>query len=136
MIITVTQEQSSESVAVIHLDGKLDSNSYLKLIDEAKNLFSGGVRHLVLDMTKLTYLSSAGIVALLNIARLFRGESLPDIEAGWNTIRSLDRERGGGMQKNVKLLNVTPEVHNVLDMVGIVDFFEMYAVPAEAVASF
>ena len=87
-------------------------------------------------MTKLTYLSSAGIVALLNIARLFRGEALYDIEAGWNTIRSLDRERGGGMQKNVKLLNVTPEVHNVLDMVGIVDFFEMHAVPAEAVASF
>ena len=136
MKITVTHQQDRVPVAVIHLDGKLDSNSFQDLIDEAKKLFTGGARHLVLDMTKLTYISSAGIVSLNAIANFFGGEFLPDTEAGWYAIRSLDKGRAGGKQQNVKLLNVAPEVQNVLNMVGIADFFEMHTDLAGAVASF
>ncbi len=136
MNLTVSQQQGRAPVTVIHLDGKLDSNSFQHLIDEAKKLFSGGARHLILDMTKLTYLSSAGIVAMQSTAKLFREESLPDVEAGWNAVRSLDKQHTVGVQKNVKLLNVPPEVWNVLDMVGIADFFEMHTDLAQAVASF
>lgn len=136
MKISVTHQQGRMSVTVIHLDGKLDSNSFQDLIDEAKKLYAGGARHFILDMTKLTYISSAGIVSLNAIAKLFRGESLPDIEAGWNAIRSLEKEHLGGVQKNVKLLNVPPEARSVLDMVGIADFFEMHTDLAGAVASF
>jgi anti-anti-sigma factor len=136
MNITVSQQQGREPVAVIHLDGKLDSNSFQKLIDDAKKIYDGGSRHLILDMTKLTYISSAGIVSLHSIAKLFRGEALPNAEAGWNTIRSLEKERSGGIHANVKLLNVPPEVHSVLDVVGLATFFEMYTDLQQAVASF
>ncbi len=136
MNITVSQQQGRVPVTVIHLDGKLDSNSFQKLINEAKVVFDGGARHLLLDMAQLTYISSAGIVSLHSIAKLFRGESLPDAEAGWNTIRSLEKERAGGAQRNVKLLNVPPEVRSVLDVVGLAAFFEMYTDLAQAVASF
>lgn len=136
MNINVSQEQGRVPVTVIHLDGKLDSNSFQKLINDAKAAFDGGARHLILDMTKLTYISSAGIVSLHSIAKLFRGESLPDAEAGWNTIRSLEKERAGGAQQNVKLLNVPPEVRSVLDVVGLAAFFEMYTDLQQAVASF
>ncbi len=136
MNMTVSQQQGREPVAIIHLDGKLDSNSFQKLIDEAKKVFAGGTRHLILDMTKLTYISSAGIVSLHSIAKLFRGESLPDAEAGWSTIRSLEKERAGGVQQNVKLLNAPPEVRSVLDVVGFAAFFEMHTDLGQAVASF
>ena len=136
MNITVSQQQGREPVSVIHLDGRLDSSNYQNLIDEAKKLYSAGARHLILDMTNLTYISSAGIVALQSIAKLFRGESLPDVEAGWNAIRSLDKERTGGQQQNVKLLNLSPKVQSVLDMVGLSIFFEMYTDLKQAVASF
>ena len=36
MIITISTEQGREPVTVIHLDGKLDSNSFQKLISEAQ----------------------------------------------------------------------------------------------------
>lgn len=136
MNMTVSQQQGREPIAIIHLDGKLDSNSFQKLINEAKKIFGGGARHLILDMTKLTYISSAGIVSLHSIAKLFRGESLPDAKAGWNTIRSLEKERAGDMQQNLKLLNVPPEVRSVLDVVGFAAFFEMHTDLQQAVASF
>ena len=136
MNFTVSQQQGRVPVTVIQLDGKLDSNSFQKLIDEAKKIFAGGTRQLILDMTKLIYISSAGIVSLLSIAKLFRGEALPNTEAGWNTIRSLENERAGGLQQYVKLLNVSPEVRSVLDIVGFASFFEMYTDLQHAVASF
>jgi len=136
MNLTISQQQGQAPVTVIHLDGKLDSNSFQKLINEAKTAFESGARHLILDMTKLTYISSAGIVALHSVAKLFRGESLPNAEAGWNTIRSLEKERAGGVQQNVKLLNVPPEVRSVLEVVGLAASFEIHTDLAQAVASF
>ena len=136
MNMTVSQQQGREPVTVIHLDGKLDSNSFQKLIEEAKKVFDGGARHLILDMTKLTYISSAGIVSLHSIAKLFRGEAMSDTEAGWGAIRSLEKERASGAQQNLKLLNVPPEVRSVLDVVGFASFFEMHSDLQQAVASF
>lgn len=137
MDITVSTRQGRVPVTLIHLTGKLDSSSFQRLIDEAKKIFDSGVRHLILDMTNLTYISSAGIVALHSIVRLFRGEALPDTEAGWNTIRSMEKERASGFQRNnVKLLNVPADVRNVLDVVGFAAFFEIHTDLEQAVASF
>ncbi len=136
MNITISTEQAAQPITVIHLDGKLDSNSFQKLINEAQTAFTGGARRIILDMTKLTYISSAGIVSLHSIAKIFRGEALPNSDAGWNAIRSLEKERASGLQQNVKLLNVPPEVRSVLDVVGFSSFFEMHTDLQQAVASF
>ena len=136
MNITVTTQQGRVPVTVIHLDGKLDSNSFQRLIDEAKKVYDGGARDLVLDMTKLTYISSAGIVSLHSIAKLFRGEAMPDPEKGWGAIRSADKERDSGAQQHVKMCGVPPEVRSVLDVVGFSNFFEMHADLQNAIASF
>jgi len=136
MNITLSQMQGRVPVTAIHLDGKLDSNSFQRLIEEAKKAYDGGVRDMVLDMSKLTYISSAGIVSLHTVAKLLRGESMPDPERGWNAIRSAERERIGGTQEHIKLSSVPPEVQSVLDVVGFSSFFEMYPSLEAAVASF
>jgi hypothetical protein len=48
----------------------------------------------------------------------------------------LEKERVGGMQQNVKLLNVPAEVRSVLEVVGFASFFEMHTDLGKAVASF
>lgn len=136
MNLTLSQQQGRVPVTVIHLDGKLDSNSFQRLIDEAKNAYDSGARDLVLDMTKLTYISSAGIVSLHSIAKLFRGEEMPDPEKGWGAIRSAEKERDSGTQQHVKMCGVPPEVRSVLDVVGFSSFFEMHNDLASAIASF
>lgn len=136
MNITLSQQQGRVPVTVVHLDGKLDSNSFQRLIDEAKKAYDGGARDLVLDMTKLTYISSAGIVSLHSVAKLFRGEAMPDPEQGWGAIRSADKDRDSGAQQHVKMCGVPPEVRSVLDVVGFSNFFEMHADLQNAIASF
>ena len=136
MNITLSQQQGRVPVTVVHLDGKLDSNSFQRLIDEAKKAYDGGARDLVLDMTKLTYISSAGIVSLHSVAKLFRGETMPDPEKGWGAIRSAEKERDSGAQQHVKMCGVPPEVRSVLEVVGFSNFFEMHSDLQQAVASF
>ena len=136
MNITLSQQQGRVPVTVVHLDGKLDSNSFQRLIDEAKKAYDGGSRDLVLDMTKLTYISSAGIVSLHSVAKLFRGEAMPDPEQGWGAIRSAEKDRDSGAQQHVKMCGVPPEVRSVLDVVGFSNFFEMHADLQNAIASF
>jgi anti-anti-sigma regulatory factor len=136
MNISTSQAQGNVPVTVIRLDGQLDGQSYQELIGKAQELSKTGARDFLLDLTDLTYISSAGLVALHSVALLARGEELPDPESGWSAYRSMGRANESGVQKHVKLLNPRSEVMNVLDMVGFGNLFEVYTNLDEAVNSF
>ncbi len=116
MQISVSHEQGN--VAIVQVAGQLDGQSYQDLILKAQEIIGGGAKNILLDMGELTYISSAGLVALHTISMLLRGEKTPGTDEGWSAIKSMDRTRDGGMQKNLKLLNPPPQVVSVLDMVG------------------
>jgi anti-anti-sigma factor len=136
MNISVSQAQGSVRVTVIKLDGQLDGQNYQELISKAQDLHSAGTRDFLLDLTDLTYISSAGLVALHSVALLARGEEVPDMERGWSTYRSMGRSSEAGVQKHVKLLNPRSEILGVLDMVGFTSVFEIYTDREEAVKTF
>lgn len=136
MEITVSQEQGRISIFVIKVSGQLDGQSYESLIAKAREVVEGGTRNILLDFGELTYISSAGLVSLHTIALLTRGEDLPDPQQGWSALKSMDRSRDGGLQKNLKLLNPRPEVLSVLDMVGFSAFFEVFTDKQKAIDSF
>ena len=136
MNISVSQAQGNVPVTVIKLDGELDGQTYQSLIEKAREVYEGGTRDFLIDLTDLTYVSSAGLVALHTVALLSRGEALPDTEAGWSAIRSVGGTSSGGLQKHVKLVNPREEVKSVLDMVGFSAAFEIFKDLDEAVKSF
>ncbi len=136
MEIKVSQEQGRVTIAVIQLAGHLDGQTYQDLIAKAREAFEAGAQHILLDLSELTYISSAGLVSLHTIALMTRGENLPDLEQGWSALKSMDRSRDGGLQKNLKLLNPRPEITSVLDMVGFSEFFEVYTDKQKAINSF
>ena len=135
MEINVTQEKGKVPVSVVHIKGDLDASSYLELVDTAQKLYNDGVRSLLLDLTELAFISSAGLASLSIITRMFRGEKA-DTEDGWGTYKAIERDRESGMQSRVKLLNPSPDVDNVLDTVGFKQFFEVFTDLKEAVDSF
>lgn len=135
MEINVSQEQGTVPVSVIHIKGDLDASSYLGLINTAQKLYNAGVRSLLLDLTDLAFISSAGLASLHIVTKLFRGEET-NTEDGWGTYKEIDRDREAGMQSHVKLLNPSAEVDNVLDTVGFKQFFEIFSSLDEAVQSF
>jgi len=134
--MSVSQAQGNVPVTVIKLDGQLDGQNYQELITKSQELYKAGTHDFLLDLSDLTYISSAGLVALHSMALLARGEELPDTEGGWSTYRSMGRSSEAGIQKHVKLLNPRSEVMGVLDMVGFSIVFEIYTDLDEAIKSF
>ena len=135
MEIIVSQENGKVPVSVLHVKGDLDASSYLELVDTAQKLYNAGARDLLLDLTDLAFISSAGLASLHIVTKMFRGEKA-DPEDGWGTYKEIDRDRESGFQKNVKLLRPSPDVAQVLETVGFKQFFEVYTDLDEAVQSF
>jgi len=136
MEITISQEQGKIPVTVVKVAGQLDGQTYQSLIAAAQETLNGGVKNILLDMSELTFISSAGLVSLHVIALLLRGEAMPDLEHGWAALKSVNKSRESGIQQHVKLLNPRPEVVNVLDMVGFSSFFEIFNDRQKALESF
>ena len=136
MNISVSQAQGKVPVTIVKLDGQLDGQNYQELITKTQELYGTGARDFLLDLSDLTYISSAGLVALHSVALLAKGEELPDFEGGWSAYRSMGRSNEAGMQKHVKLLNPRSEVMGVLDMVGFSNVFGIFTNLDEAVSSF
>lgn len=136
MNISVSQVQGKVPVTVIKLDGQLDGQTYQDLITKAREAFAAGWRDYLVDMSDLSYISSAGLVALHSIALLTRGEELPDTEAGWATYRSMGQAKEAGVQQHIKLYKPRPEIQSVLDMVGFGGVFAVFTDLDEAIQSF
>ena len=136
MNISVSQAQGKVPVTVLKVDGELDGQNYQDLIAKAQELYSAGARDFLLDLSDLTYISSAGLVALHSVALLSRGEELPDTQQGWATYRSVGRAGAAGVQTHIKLLKPREEVMSVLDMVGFGNVFQVFNDLDEAVKSF
>ena len=64
MFITSTEKQGEEGVTILQLNWKLDGSNHMQLLDEVKKIHNKGGRNLLIDLSHLTYLSSAGIVAI------------------------------------------------------------------------
>ena len=136
MEITIMKVEGRVPVSVIQLHGDLDGSSFKSLIATAQMLYDEGDRQLLLDMSGLRFMSSAGLAALHIVGRMFRGEKAPDPEDGWATFRTIDRERAEGMQQNVKLLNPSADILQTLDVVGFKQLYEIFNDLDEAVQSF
>ena len=136
MEITISQEQGRVAVSVISVAGHLDGQTYQDLIEKAREVVKAGTKNILLDLSDLTYISSAGLVSFHTIALMTRGEEAPDPEQGWSTLKSMDNLRDGGLQKHLKLLNPRAEITNVLEMVGFSEFFEVFTDRQKAIDSF
>ncbi|HQX16852.1 MAG TPA: STAS domain-containing protein [Anaerolineales bacterium] len=136
MEIVVSKQTSRVEVTIVGLSGEVDGQNFQQVIDKAKELYAAGARDFLVDMSSLTYISSAGLVAIHSIALMARGEPLPDAEAGWSTYRSLGKTKESGKQQHVKLLNPGEQIKNVLEMVGFDNAFEIFSSLDDAVKAF
>ena len=136
MQISVSKQMGRVEVTVLGLNGQLDGQSYQELITQARELHSAGARDFLLDLADLTYISSAGLVAIHTVALLLRGEAVPDSEDGWASMKSVKKSTEGNLEAHLKLLNPRPEVRSVLEMVGFDRAFEIYSNLEEALNSF
>ncbi|GAB4499231.1 MAG: hypothetical protein OHK003_14320 [Anaerolineales bacterium] len=124
------------NVTVLHLMGDVDSSNYTEIIIKAQELYDDGTRNLLLDLSKVPYVSSAGLMAFHTIARIFAGHSIQGGESGRPTFRAINPKDDASARECFKLLNPQPAVEQVLDVIGLKQFFEIYTDLDTAVQSF
>ncbi len=136
MNITCNEAQGRVPVTVFGLSGALDGSNFRELIARGQEAYAAGTRRILIDMRDLTFMSSAGLVALHALARVLCGEPVPDLEDGWAAYHALERVQGGGLQPCLKLLKPQPKVAKVLRTSGMDAFFEIHEEMEKAIASF
>ena len=136
MDITVKQLQGKVPVTVLQTHGDLDASSYEDLLAKGQEIYLAGARDILLDMSGTPFMGSSGLAALHSLALLVQGESMPDLESGWNVFHEIDRDRDAGLQQHFKLLNPQPQAQRVLEMSGLNQFFEIHTDLETAIASF
>lgn len=113
-------DRPTPDTAVVALDGELDASNYRDLIERGQQLYADGARHLVLDLAKLTYMSSSGIVALHSLALVFRGLQPPDPEAGWAALHAVSADTAAGdTVEQVHLVAPAPAIAANLARTGL-----------------
>ena len=132
MEIVVAQEQGRVPVSVFRVSGELNVNSYEALQQRAREEYDAGMRDLVIDLTEVTYISSAGIRALSSIFRLLRGQSAQE------SAEAMERGLKDGSFKSphLRLAGARRSVGEVLKMAGLDMFLEIHANVQDAVAAF
>lgn len=125
------------TIAIMSPQGALDSSTYRELVQAAEEVKQAGRDYILIDLSDVHYMSSAGIVALNLIGKLFMGEKPGEPELGWQALQQIKQERKKAQtSKNVKIYNPQEQVEQVLDMVGYNKLFQIFKDREAALASY
>ena len=116
--VTSEQKQAGVPVMVFHISGWLDAQSEAQLIESARDAYDAGSRYLLVEMSGLDTLTSAGMRALQKVYQLY-----------------LHKDESPRMT-HLKLCNAPPQIYNVLEITGFLQNIPMYKNVAEALDSF
>ena len=67
-------------ITVLHLHGALDGSSYETLVEAARAEIEGGARRMIIDLTGVDAVTTAGVIGLYTVGTLLEGGSLDDLE--------------------------------------------------------
>ena len=130
MEISGSQEKARVPVTVFQLKGELSSEEPLASL--AQDAYENGARYLLLDLTKVPYISSSGLRAIHQVYDLFRGpvsdESEQEVRQGIIS--------GSYKSPNLKLLKPSKNALKALSVSGYDMFLEIHKKRADAIASF
>jgi anti-anti-sigma factor len=107
------QAMSNTAVSVVEIVGSLDINNVEEFEQVLSKLFKEHRFKIVLNLEKLTYISSAGIGVLMSI------------------IKDVRKNRG-----DIKITNVVPDVYKVFDLLELPGIFHFLKSEQDAINSF
>lgn len=125
-----------DHVTIMHILGDVDSSSYTDVINKAQEAYDGGTRNFLIDLSKVPYVSSAGLMAFHTVARIFAGQPVQSKDGNRPSFRAINMQQDGSARERVKLLSPQVAVEQVLDMVGLSAFFSIFGDLDTAVRSF
>ena len=134
MEIEVAIHEAREPVAVMSIKGNIDASNYVEVINQAQEIYKRPVHNLLLDLSEVPFISSAGLVAIHKISLIYSGGQQEVQQEGKET--RPDFTHNANARKRVKLLRPQPGVDKTLEMAGLKLFFKVFDDLESAVQSF
>jgi anti-anti-sigma factor len=128
LFITTSQVQGDVSVTILHLKGHLHGATERELTDRASQSYEDGSKYLLLDLSELDVLASAGLRAIQNIFKLITPPG--DME----TIQ----QHGDELYKSpyLKLVCPNPHIYYILSITGFLQNLFIYNNMEDAIKSY
>jgi anti-anti-sigma factor len=128
LIVNKSQVQGEGPVTVFRLSGQLDGSTENQLLDQVRQAHEDGATHLLVDLSEITMLTSAGLRAIQNTLKLFTPQS--DVDAM--------HQHTGEPYKSpyFKLVCPNPQIYYVLNIAGFLQNILIYTEMDEAIGSF
>lgn len=126
--ITASQIQGDVPVTILHLNGHLHGTTEAELLDRARQALEDGSKYLLLDLSGVEVLTSAGLRAIHNIFNLFTPQD----------DRAVINQHGEEPYKSpyFKLVCPNPNVYYVLNIAGFLQNILIYNNMEDAANSF
>jgi anti-anti-sigma factor len=132
MEIKVSPESGRVPVTLVHVEGKIDASTADAFLAEVTGLINNGTKDVLVDMSHVPYMSSAGL------------RSLHDI---FNQLRAANNETDGEeMRKGIgegtyksphlKLLNLSEDTRTAFETAGFDMYIQTFTDRQEAINSF
>jgi anti-anti-sigma factor len=115
---SVEKVQGTVPITIFHLRGWLDAQSEDDFLKWASEAYENGTRYLLLDLSELDTLTSAGMRAIQKVYNLY-------------TPKGADKEF-----PNLKIASAPPPVYHVLKITGFLQSIPMYESVQSAIDSF
>ena len=133
MEITTTQSQGKIApVTVFHVKGEINTQTHEQLHMAMKQAFDAGAGNMVVDMTDVPYMSSAGLRLLSAMMKMLR----TDAPYESTDVMSKGIRAGTFTSPHLKLVNPSPLVNEVLHTSGLDMVLQIFRTVDEAVSTF
>ena len=113
MEIIVDHKQARVPVTIIRLSDRINLGNTDQLEQAAREAFNAGARYLLIDLTDVISMTSAGLRTLQVIYKLFEHKDGTSVKVG-------------GKSAHLKLLNPNVELRRVLELVGFEAYLDIY----------
>ena len=125
--LTITRTEGR--VLILHLKGRLDTQTKDKLLNTATLEQAAGTRFLLIDLQGVEMITSAGLAALHILYKLFTPQA--DVDA-W------EKGKHGDVYKSAyfKLANAASNIYYILNITGFLHNIPIYPNLDEALKSF
>ena len=121
IVFDVMTEVANTSVSVLSLAGEIDANTQDAIASKADELIAAGARNLLLDLSKVSYMGSAGLRVLHIIAGKLSGT---------------DDNTAATKFDHLKILNPSDEVSRIFKTLGFDAYLQSFSDLDEAVKAF
>ena len=134
MEITVSVENGRVPITVLHVKDSIDGSSYQEFQVTAKNLIDGGTRYMLVDLSQVPFVSSAGLRAFHAISTELRSRN-PEANLSDEQMKR-GISAGTYRSPHLKLLNLSPQTKTAFETSGFDMYIDTFTDLKTAIASF